>query len=201
MERHPCSIHREQSVRESPSSSCTGRSRAEQMALPEVRMEPKLPFALAQYGCSQKWRAAGESQRVGAVLFAPRNTEGCTHQPKFTFPPQLPVLSCCPHAPEPEAGYTKSSSCPHPPLGFWKTRPSQCSGGCRAWLWRRPGLQSSPATALWVGHLCSSSGPAPGALRAWQVESRADAGLGCREVLGRGRGRVSWSCNRGYVRE
>lgn len=32
--------------------------------------------------------------------------------------------------------------------------------------------------------LCSSSGPATGALPAWQVGGRADADLGCREGLG-----------------
>lgn len=107
---------------------CPGRSQAEQMALPEVRMEPKLSFALAHCGCSYKRRTAGGSQHVGAVLLATRNTKGCTQQPKSTLlppPPQLPVLSCCPHdAPEPGAGCTTPFSCPHPPLGFWKTRPS-----------------------------------------------------------------------------
>lgn len=59
------------------------------------------------------------------VLFAPGDTKGCTHQPKSTAPPQLPVLSCCScDAPEPEAGCTKPFSWPHPPLGLWKTHPS-----------------------------------------------------------------------------
>lgn len=44
-------------------------------------------------------------------------------------------------------------------------------------LWRMQGLavmktcevQSSPDTAVWVDHVCSTSSPAPGALPAWQI--------------------------------
>lgn len=162
-------------------------------------MEPKLSFAfaLAHCGCSYKLRTAGESKRV----VAPRNTKGCTQQPKSTplLPPQpqLPVLSCCPRgAPEPGAGCTKPFSCPHPPLGFWK-KTCPCPGapedaglgcdedlGCRA-------LQPLLCGCI----LCSSSSPAPQALLAGGRSGRCRFG----EQRGAGScgwGRAGWSCDR-----
>lgn len=164
------------SGRESPSSctavpGCPGRSQAEQVALPEVRMEPKLSFAfaLAHCGCSYKLRTAGESKRV----VAPETPRAAPNSPN---PPPLPPASapCAflhPHdAPEPGAGCTKPFSCPHLPLGFWKTNPSPgapedaglgCDEdlGCRA-------LQPLLCGCI----ICSSSSPAPGALPGrWEV--------------------------------
>lgn len=89
------------SGRESPSSctavpGCPGRSQAEQVALPEVRMEPKLSFAfaLAHCGCSYKLRTAGESKRVVAPE-TPRAAPNSPNPPPCPQP-QLPVLSCIP---------------------------------------------------------------------------------------------------------
>lgn len=73
---------------------CPGSSQAQQMALPEVRMEPKLSFALAHCGCSYKRRSAGGSPHVVAVLLATRNTKGCNQQPKSTPLPPPPTAPC-----------------------------------------------------------------------------------------------------------
>lgn len=173
-----------------------GRSRAEQMALPEVRMELKLSFvsALAQYGCGYKHNSGSPSTLVHCFLHPPAQIH--------PSPPRSLCFPAAPYdAPEPGAGCTKPFSCPHPPLGYWKTRPSPgapegaglgCDEdlGCRA-------LQT--VLCGWI--MCEAAPALLQALPAWQVRGRVDACLGCRGAGSCGRGRASWSCNHGHGSE
>lgn len=192
----PCSRHREPVV-----PGCPGRSRAEQTALPEVRMETKLSLALAQYGCvpfPPPWAGICPScfeTENGGRISARLHSAFCSWKhrglhPLAQIPPPGSLRRLFPAAPvmlrSQGVGCAKPFSCHHPLPGFQKARSSaleEAELGCE----RRPGpvellkrwsAGGSPALQLWLRH--------PGTLaarRAGESGSVADPHPGCREML------------------
>lgn len=117
----------------------------------------------------------------------------CTHQPKSIPPHPAPCAFLLPHVMLLSQGLTaqrKPFSCPHPALGFWKTRPSpgapeDAGLGCDEYLGCRA-LQT--LLCGWI--LCAA---APALLQALSLPGRCEVG----QMLLRGAG----SCNHGHGSE
>lgn len=181
----PSSQHREPVV-----PGCPGRSWAEQMALPEVRMETKLSFALAQYGCvpfpaprARIWPSCFETEN-GRQISAHLHSAFCSWKhrglhPLAQIPPPVSLRRLFPAAPvmlwSQGVGCAKPFLCHHPLPGFRKVHPGAPEEAEPGYE-RRPGpvelskhwsVGGSPALQLWP--LLRHREPSlPGGQELWQ---------------------------------